>query len=925
MEAPKEIFLKDFKKPDYYFDTVELKFLLDEDKTYVFSNISVFSADEVSAPLVLDGRHLKLVSIKIDGKELKEGEFHVDSRHLTLSSPPNGKFTLEIVTEIYPQNNTSLEGLYKSSGNFCTQCEAEGFRKITFFQDRPDIMSKYTICIEADKTKYPVLLSNGNLIDQGDIEGGKHFVVWEDPFKKPSYLFALVAGQLESRDDTFLTRSGRKVTLRIWTPSEDLPKTAHAMYSLKAAMKWDEDVFGLEYDLDLFNIVAVPDFNMGAMENKSLNIFNSKLVLASPETATDADYAAILGVIGHEYFHNWTGNRVTCRDWFQLSLKEGLTVFRDQEFSSDMGSRTVKRIADVSKLRNYQYPQDAGPMAHPVRPHSYIKMDNFYTVTVCFGILILCSAVITLLLFFTPHSIFLFMTTHLILAFSMQVYEKGAEVVRMYKTLLGSEGFRKGMDLYFKRHDGQAVTCEDFFASMRDANNADFANFLLWYSQAGTPIVKVSSSYDVEKHTFTLKFSQEVPPTPGQPVKEPMFIPVATSLLDSHGKDMPLFSVYHDGKPESLVINGQPVHTAVLRVTKKEEEFVFSDVLEKPVPSLLRGFSAPIRLEADYSDSDLFFLLANDSDEFNRWEAGQILARKLMLSLVADYQQNRPLVLNAKFVDGFKSIMCNSNLDKEFIAKAITLPGEGEIMDIMEVADPDAVHAVRTFIRKELAVQLKADFLCMVQENKTSEQYEFNHPNMARRALKNVSLAYLALLDEPECTELALREYKMATNMTDQFAALAAITQNTGTITDKVLADFYDKWQYDFLVVNKWFALQAMSDVPGNVENVKKLLDHPAFDLRNPNKVYALIGGFCGSPVNFHAKDGSGYKFLGEMVVQLDKINPQVASRMVSAFSRWRRYDETRQTLAKAQLEMIMSANGLSENVFEIASKSLAA
>ncbi|XP_057519475.1 puromycin-sensitive aminopeptidase-like isoform X5 [Amaranthus tricolor] len=927
MEAPKEIFLKDYKKPDYYFDTVELKFLLEEDKTYVFSNISVFSAHEasVSAPLVLDGRDLKLVSVKIDGKELKEGEFHVDSRHLTLLSPPNGKFTLEIITEIYPQNNTSLEGLYKSSGNFCTQCEAEGFRKITFFQDRPDIMSKYTIRIEADKSKYPVLLSNGNLIDQGDIEGGKHFVVWEDPFKKPSYLFALVAGQLESRDDTFLTRSGRKVTLRIWTPFEDLPKTAHAMYSLKAAMKWDEDVFGLEYDLDLFNIVAVPDFNMGAMENKSLNIFNSKLVLASPETATDADYAAILGVIGHEYFHNWTGNRVTCRDWFQLSLKEGLTVFRDQEFSSDMGSRTVKRIADVSRLRNYQYPQDAGPMAHPVRPHSYIKMDNFYTVTVCLGILILCSVVITLVLFFAPHSIFLFMATHLVLVFSMQVYEKGAEVVRMYKTLLGSEGFRKGMDLYFKRHDGHAVTCEDFFASMRDANNADFANFLLWYSQAGTPIVKVSSSYDVEKHTFALKFSQEVPPTPGQPVKEPMFIPVATSLLDSHGKDMPLSSVYHDGKLESLVINGQPVHTAVLRVTKKEEEFVFSDVLEKPVPSLLRGFSAPIRLEADYSDSDLFFLLANDSDEFNRWEAGQILARKLMLSLVADFQQNRPLILNAKFVDGFKSILRNSNLDKEFIAKAITLPGEGEIMDIMKVADPDAVHAVRTFIRKELAVQLKADFLCTVLENKSSEQYEFNHSNMARRALKNVSLAYLALLDDPECTELALREYKTATNMTDQFAALAAITQRTGTITDKVLADFYDKWQYDFLVVNKWFALQAMSDVPGNVENVKKLIDHPAFDLRNPNKVYALIGGFCGSPVNFHAKDGSGYKFLGEMVVQLDKINPQVASRMVSAFSRWRRYDETRQTLAKAQLEMIMSANGLSENVFEIASKSLAA
>lgn len=888
MEAPKEIFLKDYKKPDYYFETVDLKFLLDEDKTLVFSTITVFPADEASAssPLVLDGRDLKLTSVKVNGKELKEGEFSVDSRHLTLPSLPSGKFTLEIVTEIYPQDNTSLEGLYKSSGNFCTQCEAEGFRKITFFQDRPDIMAIYTVRIEADKTKYPVLLSNGNLIGQGEIEGGKHFVVWEDPFKKPSYLFALVAGQLQSRDDTFVTRSGRNVTLRIWTPSQDLPKTAHAMYSLQAAMKWDEDVFGLEYDLDLFNIVAVPDFNMGAMENKSLNIFNSKLVLASPETATDADYAAILGVIGHEYFHNWTGNRVTCRDWFQLSLKEGLTVFRDQEFSSDMGSRPVKRIADVSRLRNYQYPQDAGPMAHPVRPHSYIKMDNFYTVT---------------------------------------VYEKGAEVVRMYKTLLGSQGFRKGMDLYFKRHDGQAVTCEDFFAAMRDANNADFANFLLWYSQAGTPIVKVTSSYDAEKHTFALKFSQEVSPTPGQQVKEPMFIPVAIGLLDSHGKDIPLSSVYHDGKLESLASGGQPVHTTVLRVTKKEEEFVFSDVPVKPVPSLLRGFSAPIRLESDLSDSDLFFLLAHDSDEFNRWEAGQILGRKLMLSLVADFQQNKPLQLNAQFVDGFKSILCNNNLDKEFIAKAITLPGEGEIMDMMDVADPDAVHAVRTFIKKELALQLKADFLRIVQENKSSEPYEFNHPNMARRALKNISLAYLASLDDLECTELSLNEYRTATNLTDQFAALAAITQIPGNTADEVLADFYKKWEHDFLVVNKWFALQAMSDTPGNVENVKKLLDHPAFDLRNPNKVYSLIGGFCGSPVNFHAKDGSGYKFLGEMVVQLDKINPQVASRMVSAFSRWRRYDETRQTLAKAQLEMIMSANGLSENVFEIASKSLAA
>ncbi|XP_047324453.1 puromycin-sensitive aminopeptidase isoform X2 [Impatiens glandulifera] len=887
MDAPKEIFLKDYQLPDYYFDTVDLKFTLGEEKTVVHSKIAVNPRDGSSSPLVLDGKDMELVSVKVNGELLKEGDdYHLDSRHLKILSPPSDNFTLEIVNDICPQKNTSLEGLYKSSGNFCTQCEAEGFRKITFYQDRPDIMAKYTCRIEADKSLYPVLLSNGNLIEQGEIEGGRHYALWEDPFKKPCYLFALVAGQLESRDDHFITQSGRKVDLKIWTPAQDIPKTAHAMYSLKAAMKWDEDVFGLEYDLDLFNIVAVPDFNMGAMENKSLNIFNSKLVLASPETASDADYAAILGVIGHEYFHNWTGNRVTCRDWFQLSLKEGLTVFRDQEFSSDMGSRTVKRIADVSKLRIYQYPQDAGPMAHPIRPNSYIKMDNFYTVT---------------------------------------VYEKGAEVVRMYKTLLGSQGFRKGMDLYFKRHDEQAVTCEDFFAAMRDANNVDFANFLSWYSQAGTPTVKVSSSYNAENQTYSLKFSQEVPPTPGQLTKEPMFIPVSVGLLGSNGKDISLSSIYHDGKLESIASDNQSVYTTILRVTKKEEEFVFSNISERPIPSLLRGFSAPIRLESDLTDSDLLFLLAHDSDEFNRWEAGQVLARKLMLQLVADFQQNKPLVLNPEFVHGIKCILSDPSLDKEFISRAITLPGEGEIMDMMEVADPDAVHAVRAFIKKHLAAELKDELLKTVTNNRSSDAYEFNHANLARRALKNVALGYLASLDDSDMIDLALHEYKTATNMTEQFAALATIAQKPGKVRDEVLADFYNKWQHDYLVVNKWFALQAMSDIPNNVENVRNLLNHPAFDLCNPNKVYSLIGGFCGSPVNLHAKDGSGYKFLGEVVVQLDKLNPQVASRMVSAFSRWKRYDENRQKHAKGQLEMIMSANGLSENVFEIASKSLAA
>uniref|UniRef100_M8CXX4 Aminopeptidase N n=1 Tax=Aegilops tauschii TaxID=37682 RepID=M8CXX4_AEGTA len=952
---------------------VDLEFQLGDEKTMVTSKIAVSPGNEAgnSSPLTLHGCDLKLLSIKINGTELKPSAVHkcihaevpasfgcnsdkytVDPRHLTILTPPAGVFNMEIVTEIYPQLNTSLEGLYRSTGNFCTQCEAEGFRKITYFQDRPDVMAKYTCRIEGDKTLYPVLLSNGNLIEQGDLEGGKHYALWEDPFKKPCYLFALVAGQLECREDSFVTCSGRKVTLRIWTPAQDLPKTSHAMYSLKEAMKWDEEVFGLEYDLDLFNIVVVPDFNMGAMENKSLNVriclclenicrqkfddvlfineqvFQSRLVLASPEAATDGDYAAILGVIGHEYFHNWTGNRVTCRDWFQLTLKEGLTVFRDQEFSSDLGCRTVKRIADVSKLRSYQFPQDAGPMAHPIRPLSYIKMDNFYTGQ---------------LLFLKYYAL-------------NRVYNNGAEVVRMYKTMFGASGFRKGMDLYFQRHDGQAVTCEDFYAAMCDANNAHLPNFLQWYSQAGTPTVKVTSSYDEGSQAFSLKLSQEVPPTPGQPMKEPMFIPVAVGLVDSTGKDMPLTSIYSDGMVQTLSNDGHPIFTTVLQFKKfyifcisllyiqksflldlnvcrnsdlnrnqKEEEFIFKNVPERPVPSLLRGYSAPIRLDSDLTESDLYFLLANDSDEFNRWEAGQILARKLMFSLVADFQQQKTLALNTKFVDGLRAILQSTSLDKEFIAKAITLPGQGEIMDMMSIADPDAVHAVRTFIKKELAFQLKDDLLAAVTSNRSSEAYAFDHDSVARRALKNTCLAYLASLNEPDVTELALNEYKSATNMTEQFAALAALSQNPGQVREDALLDFYNKWQQDYLVVSKWFALQATSDIPGNVVNVQKLLAHPAFDMRNPNKVYSLIGGFCGSPVSFHAKDGSGYKFLGEVVLQLDKINPQVASRMVSAFSRWRRYDETRQALAKAQLEMIISANGLSENVYEIALKSLAA
>ncbi|EFJ15976.1 hypothetical protein SELMODRAFT_234175 [Selaginella moellendorffii] len=886
-EAPKEIFLKDYKPTGYHFDTVELKFVLSEKKTTVVSKIRVLPRNSSeSPPLVLDGRDVKLLFVKINGEERKLEEVELTSRHLTLKSLPVQPFDLEIGSEIHPETNLSLEGLYKSSsGMFCTQCEAEGFRKITFYQDRPDVMAKFTTRIEADKAQYPVLLSNGNLIDSGDLENGFHYAVWEDPFKKPCYLFALVAGQLTSRDDTFKTRSGRDVQLRIWTPAQDVPKTEHAMHALKLSMKWDEDVYGLEYDLDLFNIVAVPDFNMGAMENKSLNIFNSKLVLASAETATDVDYAAILGVIGHEYFHNWTGNRVTCRDWFQLSLKEGLTVFRDQEFSSDMGSRPVKRIGDVALLRTAQFSEDAGPMAHPVRPHSYIKMDNFYTVT---------------------------------------VYEKGAEVVRMYQTLLGKDGFRKGMDLYFERHDGQAVTCEDFFAAMRDANSANLSVFLRWYSQAGTPILTVSTAYDAAARSYTVKCKQEIPSTPGQPVKEPTLIPLAVGLLNSKGEDMVLTELLDGGSLKSLKDTaGGPAKTAVLVVDKEEQEFTFLNLPEKPVPSFLRNFSAPVRLVTPtVTDDDLLFLLAHDSDEFNRWEAGQTMGRKLMLDLIPKAQRNEQLAVPSAFVEGMRRI-CGKGTNTSWRKRTDGL--DGGCRSRCSTYCPKICDK-RACVETEARFPENCEYRLIVTENRSSDpHYTFDHKNKARRSLKNLALGYLCSLDEADTTELALKEYKSATNMTDQFAALSSLCQNPGDVRDEALANFYEQWKDETLVVNKWLVLQSMSDIPGNVKNMRRLLDHPSFDMKNPNKVYSLIGPFCRTAVNFHAKDGSGYEFLAEVTLQLDKMNPQVASRMVSSLSRWKRFDEGRQSLAKAQLERIAKTDGLSENVFEIASKSLAA
>ncbi|CAI5949277.1 unnamed protein product [Closterium sp. NIES-64] len=893
-EKPQEIFLANYKPPSYLFDKVSLDFDLHDDYTLVKSTIAVVANDKAekpeneSAPLVLDGHDLELVSLQINGVDVPAEEYVKTGKKLTLLSPPASPFTLAIVTRINPAANTSLEGLYRSSGNFCTQCEAEGFRRITYYQDRPDVMSRFTVRMEADRSACPVLLSNGNQIDSGVLgegEGARHYAVWEDPWPKPCYLFALVAGKLVCCEDKFVTCSGREVALRIWVNAGDEGRTAHAMKSLKESFRWDEEVFGREYDLDLFNVVAVPDFNMGAMENKSLNIFNSRLVLASPETATDGDYAAIEGVIAHEYFHNWTGNRVTCRDWFQLTLKEGLTVFRDQEFSSDMNCRAVERIANVAVLRARQFSEDAGPMAHPVRPSSYIKMDNFYTVT---------------------------------------VYEKGAEVVKMYQTLLGKDGFRKGMDLYFERHDGQAVTCDDFFAAMADANNDKLEGFKPWLSQAGTPVVTVTSSYNDKDHTFTLHCKQEIPATPGQDSKLPVLIPLAVGLVGPDGKDMPLLHVF-DG--EKLTDLDGPT-TTVLRFNKAEQDFTFTDVPHRPVPSLLRGFSAPVRLNADLSHADWLFLLANDSDEFNRWEACQVLARKMLLRMVDDYRSNKPLHMEDDFTDALAKILDDTSLDKMFIARVISLPGESEIADLMTpYADPDAVHAVRKFCVKQIATRLRPTLEALVESNRApeGEAYSPEHASMARRSLKNAALLYLASLDDEASGALALSEFRAASNMTDQFAALAALCLNPGAAREEALQAFYEQWKHDGLVMNKWLSLQAASSIPGNVEAVKKLMEHPAFIITEPNKVYSLIGGFNSCAVNLHAADGSGYRFLADVVLQLDKINAQVAARMVSAFTRWRRYDEARQALAKVELERILSAEGLSENVYEIVSKSLSA
>ena len=870
--SPQIIRLEDYQSFPFSIDKVDLHFALGEEETLVTSTMALMRlVDE--APLKLHGEDLELVSVTCDGADIKARVTETEEGIEVTGLGANAM--LEIVTRIKPQENTQLSGLYKSSGNFCTQCEAEGFRRITYYPDRPDVLSVFTTTIEADKALYPVLLSNGNLVKTTEYNDGSHKAVWEDPFPKPAYLFALVAGDLAHIEDHFTTCSGRDVTLRIYTVPEDGDKCDHAMDSLKRSMAWDEEVFGLEYDLDIYNIVAVSDFNMGAMENKSLNVFNTSCVLATPETATDVNFGAVEGVIAHEYFHNWTGNRITCRDWFQLSLKEGLTVFRDQQFSADMGSAAVQRIEDVRMLRARQFPEDAGPQAHPIRPDSYMEINNFYTAT---------------------------------------IYEKGAEVIRMIHTLLGAEGFRNGMDLYVERHDGTAATCDDFVAAMADASGVDLAQFKSWYHQAGTPKLTVRGDYNAEQQTYTLTVTQETAPTPGQPIKVPLHIPLAMGLLGSDGQDLPLILEGENEGPTSRVLD----------VTAAEQSFTFTQVAEKPVPSLLRGFSAPVTLDADYSREDLAFLLAHDSDSFSRWEAGQILATDMMLDMVAKRARGDAYEIDPLFVGAVRKVLEDSAGDKSFAALAVSLPGQAYLAQQMDVVDVDGISGIHGYVRSELASQLESLLWQIVHDNTDGGAFRFETEAVGQRSLRNFALGLLVHAGNTQAVATCADQAASANNMTDEFAALAMLSHKGGAEAEAALTTFYDKWKANALVVDKWFMVQAISEHPGTVANVQTLQAHEAFSLRNPNKVRALIGAFSQSnPVQFHAADGSGYKLLADAILALDEINPQVAARLTGGFNQWRRYDDARQDLMKAELGRLVAKDGLSKDVFEIASKSL--
>lgn len=878
---PQAIYLKDYRVPEFLIDQTDLSFDLQEEVTTVTARLAVRrnpDSDARGGSLVLHGQELVLKSLVMDGEVLEVGRYSVSDELLTINAVPD-KFELQVVTEIYPQNNTSLEGLYKSSGMYCTQCEAEGFRKITYYLDRPDVMSIFTTTLEADKNRYPVLLSNGNNVASGEAPGNRHWVRWEDPFRKPSYLFALVAGDLQFVEDSFTTMSDKQVNLRIYVEQKDIGKCDHAMQSLKRAMQWDEEVYGREYDLDIFNIVAVDDFNMGAMENKSLNIFNTSCVLADPDTTTDFGFQRVEAVVAHEYFHNWSGNRVTCRDWFQLSLKEGFTVFRDAEFSADMGSRTVKRVEDVSLLRTVQFSEDSGPMAHPVRPDSFIEISNFYTVT---------------------------------------IYEKGAEVVRMIANLLGPEAFRKGTDLYFDRFDGQAVTCEDFVRAMEDASGKDLTRFRRWYDQAGTPMLTARGSYDEAAQTYSLTVAQSCQPTPGQAIKQPFHIPLAMALL---GRDGPLPLELAQPAAGALGDGGE----CVLDIVSPEQTFVFSGVTEKPIPSLLRGFSAPVRLEFDYDRDDLMFLMSNDSDGFCRWDASQQLGVRVIQDLVAAIQDGSPAQVDERLTEAFRQILCDSSLDKSMVALMLNLPSEAYLAEISGEADVQAIHQARTDTRLAIARTLNTELWRVYRENQCDEVYSPSSSQIAMRSLKNAALSYLMLTADAQALQACVEQFDSAHNMTDVLAAFNCLLNSEFEEQAKTACEaFYQRWQSESLVINQWFMAQASAMRPGALERVKTLMQHPAFDIRNPNKVRALIGAFCGqNPINFHEPDGSGYRFLADRVIELNALNPQIASRLMGPLTKWKKYKSESAVLMRQELQRIKRQPQLSRDVYEVVSKCL--
>ncbi|OAM51568.1 aminopeptidase N [Methylovorus sp. MM2] len=864
--APQTIYLKDYTPATYKALHVDLTFELFEDKTIVKSEAHYIKNPEGKKSgdganrLVLHGQDQTIISVEIDDAPFAG---YTLADHKMIIEDAGEKFNLTITSEIHPESNTTLEGLYKSQGTFCTQCEAEGFRRITFFQDRPDVLSTFSVRIEGDKSQYPVLLSNGNLIDSGDLENGRHFTAWNDPFPKPCYLFALVAGDLVRIEDTFKTMSGRNVDLHIYVRSGDEGQCDHAMQSLKKSMQWDEEKYGREYELDLFNIVAVSDFNMGAMENTSLNIFNTKLVLAHQETATDTDFMSVEGVIAHEYFHNWTGNRVTCRDWFQLSLKEGLTVFRDHEFSADMNSRDVQRIDDVDHLRRFQFPEDASPLAHSVQPDNFIEISNFYTMT---------------------------------------VYEKGAELIRMQQTLLGEDTYRKATDLYFERYDGHAVTCDDFVQCMADASGRNMSQFFLWYKQAGTPSLKATSSYKKEANQFTLTLTQSQPDTPDQTNKKPLLIPVAVGLLNEQGSETHA--------------------TQILEMTEREQSFTFDNVHTRPIPSILRGFSAPVKLTTDLSDDDLRLLQLSDTDGFNKWEAGQTIALRTIQRVIADADTDI-----SQFIEDFGILISQGiakNGDKALLARALSLPSIAVIAQAQNVIDPAAIDSARTQILKAIKGAHKDALVGLYEDNRNTGEFSILPEAMGRRSLQNTVLELLTVTNGTGCAARAKAHYDQADNMTDRVAALSCLSDSTQPERDEVFTDFYHRFKNYQLVIDKWFSLQAIANRDEIFNDFARLRNHAEFNIKNPNRVRSLYSAFAiNNPVKFHDPSGQGYAILRDAIIELNAINPQIASRQVTPFREWRRYTPQLQTKMKAALETIMGSANLSSDVFEVVSKCL--